>query len=194
MANLATDARKSFHLALAKLETSIRFAWGEMWTDLIKLTCPWTFASQNTIIISMVLKFRNCSLQMLMVMRKHLFVEQLYWFWNQRPNNWNYWSVLFLRRHPVVDCTEQISLKCFWIATIIVYSCVLIVILCRDCLILITKHPSQFQWPFWIRHCPYALNSMISWSVLGYTSRKFKMIYMHFFGESVYLCKVHVHV
>ena len=101
MANLATDARKSFQLSLAKLETSIRFAWDEMWTDLIKLTWSWTFASQNTIIISMVLKLRNCSLQMLMVMGKHRFVEQLCWFWNHRPNNWNYWSVLFLCRHPV---------------------------------------------------------------------------------------------
>ena len=73
-----------------------------MSTDLIKLVCPWSFASLNTVIISVVLKLRNCSLQMLMVIRKHHCVEQLCQLWNQRSNIWKYLSVLFFRRHPVI--------------------------------------------------------------------------------------------
>ena len=68
-------------------------------------------------------------------------------------------------------------------ALLVVYLFVIIVILNYDCFSLITKHPSQFQiqWPFWVRHCPYAPPGMISGPVLAYTFRKSKVIYMCFF-------------
>ena len=67
------------------------------------------------------------------------------------------------------------------------YLLVIILILHHDCFSLTKKHPSQFQWPFWVRHYPYALPGMILGSMLACTFRKLKIFYIRFFWESVYI-------
>ena len=102
--------------------------------------------------------------------------------------NWvRHFMILSLSVKCAAEWTEDISLKWIWIVTIIVCLLGIFVIFHNDCFSLITKHPSQFQWPFWVRHCPYGLPDMILGSILGCTFRKLKIFYMCFFWESVYL-------
>ena len=52
---------------------------------------------------------------------------------------------------------------------------------------LTTKHPSQFQWSFWVRHCPYVLTSSTLGSVSVFESQCTFVLYFQIGTNAIYI-------